>query len=584
MAQFKTITVPVKASVLSPNSDRYKASAAAFEERYGFRPLPQMDLLYVEAVLVSAGMNENDDYFSLAELWAARQSPMLKPSNWQHSEKDILGVTYSVQARDLSGKILAFDQESAPTEPFELVVESVIYKLIHPDKARDIEERFSKGDLFVSMECYFNDYNYAFANSVGSVVKTVGRNGETAFLDSLLKAKGGSGKHENYRVGRELRGITFGGHGFVDRPANKRSEILNVGDSSANADTHDEERLLDAIRKLKNHIEEPNSAFTKEKHMTLEKPIAGEAPDFDKLIEAALEKHEDKKAKAAAEAALRARAGELETSVKDRTSENEKLKTDLDSKDAQIKALKETITGFEAAVESLVTATAEVVKAEKPTFKAGTSIETKMAWFSEAVKASAVKAARAAELEEQLAIAGKQLREEEVRSIYNGLVTEEELGHLVAIATSEAMADDKAYDLFIKQHKWVAKKLAMKEKPGYKDMKKDKKMAEAGEAADALAGDETEAELQQGDLGISSGVNPGQLRTPRFKIAGSKNDATNDDPASALENADADSDVNLAGSGREADGDEELPEEVMNVRALATELFGTSKKSDKKAK
>src|SRR5690606_32975140 len=44
---------------------------------------------------------------------------------------------------------------------------------------------------------------------------------------SHLRAYGGNGVYEGYRLGRLLRNITFSGKGLVDVPANKRSHITS---------------------------------------------------------------------------------------------------------------------------------------------------------------------------------------------------------------------------------------------------------------------------------------------------------------------------------------------------------------------
>jgi hypothetical protein len=45
-------------------------------------------------------------------------------------------------------------------------------------------------------------------------------------LTKHLRAYGGTGEYENYKVGRSLRGISFSGKGLVNKPANPRSIIL----------------------------------------------------------------------------------------------------------------------------------------------------------------------------------------------------------------------------------------------------------------------------------------------------------------------------------------------------------------------
>lgn len=185
----------------------------------------QSDLLHVEAVLVTEGINDNDDAFTHDNLQRAISSPILKPMNWQHKDDDIVGAMYSVEARDLQGNTL----EEIGDEPIELVVQGVVWKqLPHlQSKAQEIIRRIESGDLFVSMECWFDDYEYGIYTSKGELYDIIPRNTQTAHLERSLKVRGGSGMFNGMRIGRALSGINFGGVAFVDKPANKRSFILD---------------------------------------------------------------------------------------------------------------------------------------------------------------------------------------------------------------------------------------------------------------------------------------------------------------------------------------------------------------------
>lgn len=600
MKKYLTYSIPAKATVVHGNSDRFKAIASTLEERYGFKPDPQMDLLYVESCLVTAGFNDNDDFFSNEELWKARRSPMLKPANWQHVDKDILGVTYSVQARDLAGNVIPFDQEEAPEGPFELITESVVFKLIHPERAQEIEARFSKGNLYVSMEAWFDNYDYVLGTDKGAVNKVVARNDKTAFLDGVLKAKGGSGRYEGQRIGRGLRDITFGGQGFVDRPANKRSDILSVEDM-AHADGRNEDNLLDELRKFMSRLEELQPINSEKEQMNAIANAGNTAlppVDFDKLISDALARSEDKRAKAAAEEALRTRASELEKSNEALSVEKETLQK---SKDSEIQALTQKLNDFSAKVEELVSATAGATGSTPPEIKkidnvtgGDSAFQAKISWITESVKSLAAKAARAEELEAEFATAALELRGQEIRAIYNNLISEQEIEHLVTIGS--ACEDDKSWELWINQQKWVAKKLADKFEDSEEDKKEDKagedKLAKKKKGAKGEAEDATQAVEAllsnagesyypgQSDLGMKSGVNPGSIRTPRFKIAGGSNDSATVDPSKVLANAKPEkSKVNVAGAGG---SDEPASDEVPAMRALATELVGWSDKSEEK--
>ena len=73
--------------------------------------------------------------------------------------------------------------------------------------------------FYISFECVF------YTLFLGEY-KVLARNDNTAYLTKHLRAYGGSGEHEGYKVGRVLRNITFSGKGFVDKPANPDSIIF----------------------------------------------------------------------------------------------------------------------------------------------------------------------------------------------------------------------------------------------------------------------------------------------------------------------------------------------------------------------
>lgn len=184
---------------------------------------PQDDLQYYKAVYATCGFNLNDDVFVNEEFWNARKSPVLKPANWQHKDKDILGVIYAVEAQYLDGTPIDMENEKIPEDDFELIVHGVVYKYTFPDYAEEIEKRSEAGELFVSMETWFADYAYALLDEANAEMQVVERTERTVALDKYLRCKGGEGQYNGKRVGRVLKGLTFGGMGFVDQPANPRS-------------------------------------------------------------------------------------------------------------------------------------------------------------------------------------------------------------------------------------------------------------------------------------------------------------------------------------------------------------------------
>lgn len=228
MTDFKYKTIAYNHIVITKevNGDD-KTKAAQASETLGLSQVKQPDLLYMDDILVSVGSNLNDDIFLPEELIVAvieRDSVKLKPVNWEHSERDIIGVMYDSFLVDKAGAKILAEQSLGTLDDFDVVSRSVIWKSTNPDKALAIVQGSLDGTLFVSMEAFFNDYDYA----VGSQI--VQRTSETSFLDSALRANGGTGEFDGERVRRVLRDITFGGKGIVAKPANPDSHILSVAE------------------------------------------------------------------------------------------------------------------------------------------------------------------------------------------------------------------------------------------------------------------------------------------------------------------------------------------------------------------
>lgn len=194
----------------------------------------QPDLALVVAILVSTGWNLNDDIFTPEEVWKARSSPLHKPMNDQHNATSILGHIVKSRVLDKSGKEIE-DDGIVPDE-FDIEVAGVLYRAF-PELEERIEEIISKansGEMFVSMECWFPDFDYGLINPDDGAIKLIERTEATAFLTKHLRIYGGCGDYQGYKVGRVLRNMIFGAQGFVEEPANPGS-VIKVAASKAAA-------------------------------------------------------------------------------------------------------------------------------------------------------------------------------------------------------------------------------------------------------------------------------------------------------------------------------------------------------------
>lgn len=442
----------------------------------------QVDLLHIEAVLVSEGINDNDDAFIHAELKRALSSPVLKPMNWQHKDDNILGVMYAVEARDMNGKVLA----EVGDEPVELIIQGAVWHHLPNIKitAQEIMKRIEKNNLFVSMECWFDDYDYGLYTSKGELFDIVKRNEETAFLDKNLRACGGTGKYNGMRIGRALSGINFGGIAFVDRPANKRSLILN-------SFAFNPLQLSDELEAKHDGSDQGLDQSVTNNVVSDVKPIM-EVCMNDLNRTAASEDHVQKAVLGALEA-------------RDRASAEARMKTDFESaqkalaqKDVDLASAKSALEVLKAAIDRAFEAAkagstpdeiAKIDQALKVTGPgAGDAVfAAKIAWIEESRRAAASKPvasdAKAMEtltqenalLKKDLASLKSDIRQSEIEHLFRDILemSDEEVATFVKAGL--AQATDDAYNAWMDEKKLFAKKLF--DKMGKKGKKED---SEAG--------------------------------------------------------------------------------------------------------
>jgi len=185
------------------------------------------DLYFVDAVLVSTGMNNKDDVFLRDELWKARNTPINKPTNIEHYSNIAIGHITETWATAFGSDEEIRSLRDLPEE-FHLNCRSVIYRKLEGDLGtaiRDLILRIEADEMSVSMEVWFDDYDFAFQNKDGSI-EVIPRDSSNASMKKYLKAYRGPGEYEGRRIGRAFRGIEFIGMGFVENPANEYSEIL----------------------------------------------------------------------------------------------------------------------------------------------------------------------------------------------------------------------------------------------------------------------------------------------------------------------------------------------------------------------
>ena len=193
----------------------------------------QVDLYYLESVLVSTGWNKNDDVFMSEATWKARATPEDKQFNFMHNENDIIGHITGSYVLSKEGKRVDTDERP---EDFDIITQAVLYNSWtdqeNSDRMSKIISEIEDKKWFVSMECLFAGFDYALTNKEGQA-KVLARDEESAFLTKHLRAYGGEGEYEGYKIGRALKNIAFSGKGLVGKPANPRSIIIDKNSSKA---------------------------------------------------------------------------------------------------------------------------------------------------------------------------------------------------------------------------------------------------------------------------------------------------------------------------------------------------------------
>ena len=223
VAATSTIAFHSEISIHEPTEVDYNAIKAIAGN------LDTRDLFHLDAVLASVGWNKNDDIFDRYETWNARLTPEDKQFNYMHDEKDIIGhITKSYIVDPSGNRIDDLDDIYKLPDSFDVIMGSVLYKSwSDPDlkkRMADIIDQIE--DWYVSMECLFPAFDYVLLNQNGKS-EVIKRCETSAFLTKHLRAYGGSGEYNGYKIGRLLRDFSFSGVGLVKNPANPRSVILN---------------------------------------------------------------------------------------------------------------------------------------------------------------------------------------------------------------------------------------------------------------------------------------------------------------------------------------------------------------------
>ena len=302
----------------------------------------QKDLFYLNSVLVSAGWNKNDDVFAVDQLWDARNTPVNKQFNYMHDDTDIIGHMTASIVMDQEGNVVT--EETALPEKIDIVTSAVIYKTWSDpqmrERVQELCDGIDAGEWSVSMECIFTDFDYAILGP-DDENRVLARTEESSFLTKHLRAYGGEGEYQGYKIGRLLKGFYFSGKGLVAKPANPRSIILskdtNPFDASASV------QFVNFLTATENHEMSDNTKQIEDLTAEFEAAKSEITENFESQIAELTSANESL---AGEKADLEAKTADLEAQAKEHQCE-------CDKKDEELKAMKEKYSELEKAMKDM---------------------------------------------------------------------------------------------------------------------------------------------------------------------------------------------------------------------------------------
>jgi hypothetical protein len=398
------------ASIAEPcefnSSSKHFKSLASYDDN---------DLYYVQSILVSSNWNKNDDIFDKYEVWGAKNTPTHKPTNLEHNESLIVGHIISNWPITPEGMLI--DPETPPEnlpDKFHILTGSVIYKAFTDPELKERADKLiaeiQNGTKFVSMECLFKGFDYGIINKQNNEYKILSRNNETAYLTKYLKAYGGRGENNDYKIGRVLRNITFTGKGFVDKPANedsiiftkslleekksdqlseKNADFLDLGVINIRSNENMENNTMSVeqdVTEIKNKlvametscqeaVAEAHASVNslKEQNIALENQLQTHTNEFTER-ETAM-KQEIEETKAAASEELLALKTSLETQIAELSEAIAAKDEEMKKKDEEMKKMKADLDAATETVAAYKTKEEEMVKKEKMTKRKAALVE-----------------------------------------------------------------------------------------------------------------------------------------------------------------------------------------------------------------
>lgn len=163
------------------------------------------DLMYIKFRFVHEGSNKNFDGFEAEDLEERHTTAIYKPLNLEHNEKKIVGTIYDTEY---------VSSEKSDNGKAGVNIYTVMYKGLFPAVANEIKKKYTEGKLNCSMETW---YDKAKCSVCGSEYED-----ESEYCEHL------KGRFSTGKCKRILKGITFGGAGIVENPADEDASALAI--------------------------------------------------------------------------------------------------------------------------------------------------------------------------------------------------------------------------------------------------------------------------------------------------------------------------------------------------------------------
>jgi len=226
----------------------------------------QIDLQYFSAVFVSSGANLNHAYFLPSELVKAEGTIVNKAMDIEHNEDEIVGHIYNRVFTDKSGNKLDLEElasmETANLNEQEMhvVIAGILYKNRFPNLAKEVAD----GKWCVSMEAYFGNYDVKVGDIILSrpEAEALGLACDDSIFGRMAKVLKKGAEIASGEINRVLRNITFSGCGFVKRPANPPSVVLETASDKENKNKDDDVIVIDYDKLDDPSNEEANNNVT----------------------------------------------------------------------------------------------------------------------------------------------------------------------------------------------------------------------------------------------------------------------------------------------------------------------------------